>query len=455
MDDILERIGLVEAKLKNVRGDNTIMRSAFSSLIERLEDLEIRVKAKRKERKAHPPAPPQQPQPQLPSPLSTKKMQKKVETPSSSYKSHHRREHRSPGYSSNATTPSRRYSKDQRKTPKHRQMLPMVGGSRSFSSASKHTPSYSRIKSSPHGSYSNSKTPRSKGSHFNRSFQSIDKRQHGASSEEYDPDADAMLTPTERHLQNKLTTPLTTNSKKRHRKTNERLTKSSSKIRTMRGGKISPLKRDNYETGFLAGRLTKQTYYYIGRKKIFYDPPSTVDHAAKARAVRDPECVLQLDHIHGYNGSVLRDNLFYVRAGGVDDMLMSMNMDLDTLDMGSGSSASRSERYNMIYSVAGAVIVQDSTSLRQRHYLNHTSAIASLTIHPDDPLVASGQVEVEDSNPSASPSSALQLGNGQSAFVSIWNYESMEEVTRIYHLPHSITGVEFTPDGDQIGRAHV
>lgn len=76
-----------------------------------------------------------------------------------------------------------------------------------------------------------------------------------------------------------------------------------------------------------------------------------------------PSVDLQLEWVHGYRGRDCRNNLVFSPA-----------------------------THEIIYCIAGLVVLFDVRSRTQRHYAEHTDDVKCLAQHPDGNLIASGQV---------------------------------------------------------------
>jgi WD40 repeat protein len=89
----------------------------------------------------------------------------------------------------------------------------------------------------------------------------------------------------------------------------------------------------------------------------------------------------------------------------------------------------------MLFPGASVGVVLDTKSMIQRHLIGHNDMISCLTLHPTEPMVATGQ------------SDSKVLGK---SYITIWNYETCQEVARIrYHLK-GVQIVRFSADGNKL-----
>ena len=116
-----------------------------------------------------------------------------------------------------------------------------------------------------------------------------------------------------------------------------------------------------------------------------------------------PQARLRLDWIYGYRGHQCRQNVQYLASGEI------------------------------VYFVAAAAVVYDPTKKQQRHFIEHTDDIISLTTHPDMKIVATGEI-------------------GSSPVIYIWDSESLV-IQSVLSGNHSagITAMAFSSSGNLLG----
>ncbi|EGD80929.1 hypothetical protein PTSG_01512 [Salpingoeca rosetta] len=136
------------------------------------------------------------------------------------------------------------------------------------------------------------------------------------------------------------------------------------------------------------------------RKKT---PPPPAAKAAKVSRKPPPLHSARLSHVHGYRGYDCRNNLFY-------------DSSLDVL----------------IYHIAALAIVVDMKTWEQSFYVGHTDDILCLAHHPEDDLVATGQV-------------------GKDPPIHIWHLKERKALS-ILKGSHSrgVCAVSFHPDGKRL-----
>ncbi|KAJ8308865.1 hypothetical protein KUTeg_013739 [Tegillarca granosa] len=116
----------------------------------------------------------------------------------------------------------------------------------------------------------------------------------------------------------------------------------------------------NQEEGYLK-------IYLRGRAVNLYAPSSVADYNV-SKIANAPEEKLRLEWVYGYRGRDCRNNLYYLPTGEI------------------------------IYFIAGVVILQNVEENTQRHYTGHTDDVKCIAIHPDKVKIASGQVAGHDKN---------------------------------------------------------
>ncbi|CAB4018251.1 echinoderm microtubule-associated -like 2 isoform X3, partial [Paramuricea clavata] len=96
-----------------------------------------------------------------------------------------------------------------------------------------------------------------------------------------------------------------------------------------------------------------------GRTLNFY-PPSDFSEAAHSGDA--PDRKLQLEWVYGYRGKDCRNNLYCLPSNEI------------------------------VYNTAAVVVIYNPISKTQRHYTEHTDDVKCLALHPNNEIVASGQV---------------------------------------------------------------
>ncbi|KAL5009043.1 hypothetical protein ScPMuIL_014624 [Solemya velum] len=147
---------------------------------------------------------------------------------------------------------------------------------------------------------------------------------------------------------------------------------------------ITPAKRSTSQSsltsrGFPKGSRDPQWNEEDGYMKIYMrgravnlHAPSDLEDYDFNKVGSAPEEELRLDWVYGYRGRDCRNNLFYLPTGEI------------------------------IYFTAAVVILQNTETKTQRHYMGHTDDVKCLSIHPDKVRIATGQVaghEKKDGKP--------------------------------------------------------
>ncbi|XP_043215504.1 echinoderm microtubule-associated protein-like 2 isoform X3 [Amphibalanus amphitrite] len=101
--------------------------------------------------------------------------------------------------------------------------------------------------------------------------------------------------------------------------------------------------------------------YLRGRPVNLYAPSAVRDEYQLTRAVPAPKHRLRLEWVYGYRGKDCRNNLYLLPTG------------------------------EMIYFVAGVVVLHNADDQTQRHYTGHTDDVKCLAVHPNRFTIASGQ----------------------------------------------------------------
>nr|CAB3242507.1 echinoderm microtubule-associated protein-like 6 [Phallusia mammillata] len=115
-----------------------------------------------------------------------------------------------------------------------------------------------------------------------------------------------------------------------------------------------------------------------------------------------PTTQLRLDWVYGYRGHQCRNNLYYVQNNEI------------------------------VYFVAGVGISYNPQKHSQKFYLGHNDDIISLAIHPNEQLVATGQV-------------------GKEPYICIWNSKTMETVSLLKDQhTHGVASVAFSNSGERL-----
>ncbi|CAG9819557.1 unnamed protein product [Phaedon cochleariae] len=107
-------------------------------------------------------------------------------------------------------------------------------------------------------------------------------------------------------------------------------------------------------------------FFLRGRPVVLHAPTALADGHDLAKVSRAPSRRLKLDWAYGYRGRDCRSNLYSLPTG------------------------------EMIYFVAGVVVLYDVEEQSQRHYCEHTDDVRSLAIHPNKMLIATGQCAGHD-----------------------------------------------------------
>uniref|UniRef100_A0A0K8T6W4 Echinoderm microtubule-associated protein-like 2 n=3 Tax=Lygus hesperus TaxID=30085 RepID=A0A0K8T6W4_LYGHE len=107
--------------------------------------------------------------------------------------------------------------------------------------------------------------------------------------------------------------------------------------------------------------------YLRGRPVILHAPTDLAPSYDVSKVATPPHSRLKLEWVYGYRGRDCRSNLYLLPTG------------------------------EMLYFVAGVVVLYNVEEQSQRHYLGHTDDVKCLAIHPNKMLVATGQVSGHDS----------------------------------------------------------
>eukprot|EP00055_Hartaetosiga_balthica_P012061 m.57177 g.57177 ORF g.57177 m.57177 type:complete len:1939 (+) comp7823_c0_seq2:90-5906(+) len=134
-------------------------------------------------------------------------------------------------------------------------------------------------------------------------------------------------------------------------------------------------------------------------------PPPPVQQTSDAKTSRNPPPLhtARLARVHGYRGYDCRNNIFY------DD---SLNV--------------------LVYHVAAVGIVLDMGTKEQHFYIAHTDDILCLCHHPEDDLVATGQV-------------------GKDGVIHVWHLNTRETLSILkgFHT-RGVCTLDFHPDGKKL-----
>lgn len=103
-----------------------------------------------------------------------------------------------------------------------------------------------------------------------------------------------------------------------------------------------------------------------GRNVPLYIPSELIPDYEISNPNPPPKEQLKLDWVYGYRGRDCRSNLYLLPTG------------------------------ELIYPIAGIVVLYNVEEQMQRHYLGHTDDVKSLAVHPDKITIASGQVAGHD-----------------------------------------------------------
>ena len=143
----------------------------------------------------------------------------------------------------------------------------------------------------------------------------------------------------------------------------------------------------------------------VGKRKVFYVVPADYVKSAAEDTPSDKD--LKLEYVFGYNGKETQNNLFYVNK-----------------ERGAAQ---------LVYCIAATGVNYDVSSDAQKFFIGHNEDILCLAVHPTKPLAATGQL---DSKGSGKP------------FVCIWDYNSMQLVTKIENFhERGVCAVAFSKDG--------
>ena len=112
-----------------------------------------------------------------------------------------------------------------------------------------------------------------------------------------------------------------------------------------------------------------------------------------------PVAQLRLEWVYGFRGNQCRNNLFYTASG------------------------------KLAFFVAGVAVVQAADAQSQAFFLGHTDDILSMAMHPDQRLIASGDI-------------------GKKPVVCVWDSETLETKSLLKDGHTSgINCISFSPDG--------
>ncbi|KAG7301899.1 hypothetical protein JYU34_013319 [Plutella xylostella] len=101
--------------------------------------------------------------------------------------------------------------------------------------------------------------------------------------------------------------------------------------------------------------------YLRGRPIVLYSPSDAIDNLDPAKVAPPPQNKLKLEWVYGYRGKDCRSNLYLLPTGEI------------------------------VYFVAGVVVLFNVEEQCQRHYTGHTDDVKCLAVHPNKMIVASGQ----------------------------------------------------------------
>ncbi|XP_051176451.1 echinoderm microtubule-associated protein-like 2 isoform X2 [Leptopilina boulardi] len=108
--------------------------------------------------------------------------------------------------------------------------------------------------------------------------------------------------------------------------------------------------------------------YLRGRPILLYVPTPLVETYDPHKVNTPPQSKLKLDWVYGYRGRDCRNNLHLLPTGEI------------------------------VYFVAGVVVLYNMEVHSQRHYIGHTDDVKCMAIHPNKLVVATGQVAGVDRN---------------------------------------------------------
>ncbi|XP_033208456.1 echinoderm microtubule-associated protein-like 2 isoform X4 [Belonocnema kinseyi] len=131
--------------------------------------------------------------------------------------------------------------------------------------------------------------------------------------------------------------------------------------------------------------------YLRGRPILLYVPTPAVETYDPHKVSTPPHSKLKLDWVYGYRGRDCRNNLHLLPTGEI------------------------------VYFVAGVVVLYNMEVHSQRHYIGHTDDVKCIAIHPNKLVVATGQVRGVDRNSmshiriwnSVSLTTLAVIGNGE------------------------------------------
>uniref|UniRef100_A0A2P2I5U5 77 kDa echinoderm microtubule-associated protein n=1 Tax=Hirondellea gigas TaxID=1518452 RepID=A0A2P2I5U5_9CRUS len=150
----------------------------------------------------------------------------------------------------------------------------------------------------------------------------------------------------------------------------------------------------------------KSTYHVGGRTQHVISPSWFTEAKDDADP---PRADLELEHVYGYNGKDGRTNVFCSRDGS-----------------------------SVIYYVAAVSIVLNIETNQQKLFVGHNEDISSLSVCPSAPFAVTGQLDPKGS---------------QTAYVCVWNYETMEEICRIEdsdHIQKAVLCVSFGANAEYL-----
>ncbi|GJQ81508.1 hypothetical protein Trydic_g14660 [Trypoxylus dichotomus] len=203
---------------------------------------------------------------------------------------------------------------------------------------------------------------------------------------------------------------------------------------------------------------------YLRGRPIILAAPSDVAETYDINAVGpEPSKKLELEWVYGYRGKDCRSNLYVLPTG------------------------------ELVYFVAAVAVLHNVEENTQRHYVGHTDDIKSLTVHPNNVLIATGQCAGHDKS-TASPhvriwdsgtletkvilednftnsvcclsfskaddgSLLVTVDDSNDHVISIWNWEKNHKITATKCSTETIVAAEFHPADDKVivtcGKSHV
>nr|XP_023029644.1 echinoderm microtubule-associated protein-like 2 isoform X2 [Leptinotarsa decemlineata] len=134
--------------------------------------------------------------------------------------------------------------------------------------------------------------------------------------------------------------------------------------------KLNNTSQPNYKHGTKDATYNEEDktlkMFLRGRPIILYAPTDLGENYEITKVCTAPSRRLKLDWVYGYRGRDCRSNLYFLPTG------------------------------EMIYFVAGVVVLYNVEDQNQRHYVEHTDDVKSLAIHPNKMLIATGQCAGHD-----------------------------------------------------------